>query len=135
MITSPDAFFIFSKFWFLRVLGVKRAKLFPKITKKCVSHSVSQEPQFWWLWFAVQLCKIMITPAGFFFMFSKAWFFCFFMGGRRAKNDTLLPISVCHTLYIKNCRSYWDFWYTSVKWWHLQMFFLFFFLNFDFQCC
>ena len=66
-------------------------------------------------------------------MFSKAWFFCFFMGGRRAKNDTLLPISVCHTLYIKNCRSYWDFWYTSVKWWHLQMFFLFFFFKFWFS--
>ena len=40
MMTSPDAFFIFSKFWLSGLLGgegVKRAKKWPKVTKNSVS--------------------------------------------------------------------------------------------------
>ena len=37
-------------------------------------------------------------------------------GGKSAKNVLKLPISVCHALYLRKCRSYHgDFWYTGVK--------------------
>ena len=39
------------------------------------------------------------------FHFSKFWFLGF-LGGKRAKNDLKLPISVCFALYLRNCRSY-----------------------------
>ena len=46
MMTSQDPFFNFSKFWFCRLLGGKRAK-------KAQPHTVSQEPYLVWLWFLV----------------------------------------------------------------------------------
>ena len=51
MMTSPDAFFIFSKFWFARLLGGERAKIGPK-WQKILSHSVCQEwyPMWFWFW-------------------------------------------------------------------------------------
>ena len=64
----------------------------------------SQEPYIIWLWFMVNMCKMMISSK--FFYFSKFWF----LGGKRAKNDLKLPVSVCYALYLRNCRSYhWDF--------------------------
>ena len=74
MMTSPDAFFIFSKFWFARLLGGERAKIGPK-WQKIVSHSVCQEWYPMWFWFLMHMCK-MISPA-IFFIFSKFWFFGF----------------------------------------------------------
>ena len=48
-------------------------------------------------------------------IFSKFWFFRF-LGGKSAKTDPKLPISVCHTLYLRNSKSYHhDFWYAGVK--------------------
>ena len=36
--------------------------------------------------------------------------------GKSAKNDLKLPVSVCHALYLRNCRSYHqEFWYAGVK--------------------
>ena len=59
--TSPDTFFIFSKFWLCRLLagwgGGKRAKKWPKMTENSLSHSVSQEPYLIWLWFLVKGLK------------------------------------------------------------------------------
>ena len=62
--------------------------------------------------------------------FSSFLFFRFLGGGRgvgkTAKNGLKLPVSVCHALYLRNCRSYhWDFWYTGVKQLYLQVFFFF----------
>ena len=58
------------------------------------------------------MCKMIISPGVF---FSKYIFFGR-LGGKRAKNDLRLPISVCHALYLKNCGSYnQDFGYTGVK--------------------
>ena len=77
MMTSPDVFLIFLKFWFSQLLGGKMAQNGKKF---CLSHSVSQELYLIWLWFLLHFCKIMISPA-IFFMFSKFWFFRF-LGGR-----------------------------------------------------
>ena len=80
MMTSPDAFFIFSKFWFARLLGGERAKIGPK-WQKILCHSVCQEWYPMWFWFLMHMCK-MISPA-IFFIFSKFWF----LRSLRAKND------------------------------------------------
>ena len=70
-----------------------------------LSQSAFQEPDRIWLWFLVHMCKMIISPASL-FSFSKFW----------AKNDQKVPISVHHTPYLKNCRSYHqEFWYASVK--------------------
>ena len=57
MMTSPDIFFIFLKFWFSSLLGgegVKKAKHDPK-WQKILSNFVSQEPYLIWLWFLVHI--------------------------------------------------------------------------------
>ena len=63
-IISPGVFFIFSKFWFFRLLGRSKGKKWPKMTRNYVNHT---------------------------------------------------PYLRKHIIV--------DFWYTSVKWWHLQCFF------------
>ena len=77
--------------------------------KLCLSQSASRNRksygcEFWHTW------VIMISPViFFFFIFSKFWYF-WFIFGKRLKKDLKLPISVCHALYLRNCRSYhWDF--------------------------
>ena len=70
MITTSDAFFIFSKFWFSRLLS--------KRTKKSACLTPYLRNRTSWLWFLIHLCKMMISPA-IFFTFSKFWFF--FWGG------------------------------------------------------
>ena len=50
------------------------------------------------------VCKMMIFPANF-FIFQNFDFWGFY-GGKRAKDDLKLPISVCFALYLRNCRSY-----------------------------
>ena len=75
MKTSPNAFFISSKFWFSRLLwgrGLKGQKMIQH-EKKILSHFASQELYLIWLWFLVNIRK-MISPANF-FIFSKVWFF------------------------------------------------------------
>ena len=80
-----------------------------------VSYSVSQELSIIRLWFLVYMCKMMISPA-IFIIFFKILIFYVFNGGESAKNYLKLPISVCHTLYLRNCRSYHQgLWYTGVK--------------------
>ena len=80
-----------------------------KMTKKfCWSHSISQDASY---------------ECGFWYTCVKWWclifLFVFFWGGgggggARVKGQKMtLPISVCYTLYLKNCRSYHeDYWYT-----------------------
>ena len=74
----------------------------------CLSHSVPQEQYIIWLWFLVHMCKMMKTPANF-SIFQNFDFFGF-LGGKRTKNELKSPISVCFTLYLRNCRWYhWNF--------------------------
>ena len=78
MMTYPDAFFIFSKFWFFGLLGGGRKggglQKMVQNDKKILSHSISQEPYTSWLWFSVHMFK-MISPAFFFFSFFKILIF------------------------------------------------------------
>ena len=101
----------FSKLWFS---GLLKEQKWPKMKKNCSSHSVSQEPYIIWLWFLAHICKMMISPT-LFIVFSRFWFFGF-LGGKRAKNDPQLLISVRHALHLRKCGSYYrDFWYIGVK--------------------
>ena len=56
----------FSKFWFLGLLGGKRAKNGPK-WQKIISRSISQEPYIILLSFIVHMCKMIISPEAFLF--------------------------------------------------------------------
>ena len=77
----------------------------------------------------------MISP-DVFFIFLKFSFFGLLGGGggKRAKNCQKMKNTnyIRHTPYLRNSIVYdHDFWYASVKWWYLQVFFsLFFFLLF-----
>ena len=75
----PDAFFIFFKVWIFSVVReVKEQKMAQNDKKFCLFHSVSQELSLLWLWFLLNMYKIMISPA-ICFIFSKFWFYgCFF---------------------------------------------------------
>ena len=82
------------------------------------------------------MCKMIISPAALFnfsvfdfrgcqgmkgqkmtqnnkkFYLFKIMIFCYFRG---IKGKILTKISVCHALYLRNCRSYHqDFWFTGV---------------------
>ena len=62
----------------------------------CLSHSISQELyiiycNFWYICIK-------------FFLFTKSWFLEF-LGGKRAKHNLKLPISVCFALCFRNCIS------------------------------
>ena len=63
-----------------------------------------------------------------FFHFFKILIFPVFKGDVKGQKMTQLPISFCHTQYLRNRRSYYqDFWYTGVMQWYLQVFFFIFF--------
>ena len=109
----------FQNFDFLDCQWGKRAKKWPKMTKNSVSLTLySKEPYTIWLWILVHMRKMILSPA-IFFIFPKILIFWVFRGGgggKRGKNDLKLPISVCHALYLRNCRSYHlDVRYTRVK--------------------
>ena len=75
------------------------------MTKKiCLLHCISEKPYIIWLSFMVSICK-MIISSSFFFHFLKILIFGS-LGGKRAKNDLKLPVSVCFAQYLRNCRSY-----------------------------
>ena len=78
--------------------------------KFCLLCSISQEPYIKWLWFMVQMCKMIISPGGFFNF--KILIFQV-VGTERVKNDPKWP--VCGTLYFRNHISYGlHLWYTCV---------------------
>ena len=108
MIISPGFFFQFFKiliFWILRVGKVQ--KMLYNDKRFCSSHFILQEPYIIWLSFMVHICKMMISPVNF-FIFRNVDFEGFQenKGGKIAKNDLKLRISVCFAPYLRNCRSY-----------------------------
>ena len=114
VVISPGIFLHFFEIFVFGVIsGVKEQKMAQNDKKLCLSRSVfrnrkSYDCHFWYTW------VMMISPA-IVFIFSKFWFFGFFFG-KTVKNDPKLPISVCHALYLRNCRSYhWDFLHIGVK--------------------
>ena len=121
MMKSPGAFSFFSTFWFSRLLGggeggggSKREKNGPKWQKILfVSLPISGIVYHMIMTFGTYEQNDDISSN--FFIFSK-FKFCGFLGGKRAKTDPKLQISVHHPLYLRNCRSYHqDYWYTGVK--------------------
>ena len=64
----------------------------------CLRNHTSYDCDFWYMY------KMMISPANF-FIFQNIDFWGFY-GGKRAKNDLKLSISVCFAVYLRNCRLY-----------------------------
>ena len=98
-----DAFFIFFFLFFffllifLVVRGIKWQKMAQNDEFFCLSHSVSQE--LYIIWFLVDWCKMMISPAIFSHFFKILIFWCFGGEGKRAKNDTYYQFQSV-TIYI-----------------------------------
>ena len=78
----------FQHFYFLVCYWGKRAKIWPKMTKKILLHFISQEPYIVWLSFQVHFCKMMISPGVFYFY--KILIFWVVRGGRskRVRNSS-----------------------------------------------
>ena len=118
----PGVFFNFKIliFWVFR--GLKGQKVAQNDKKFCLSDSVSQELYIIWLWFLAHACKMMISPANL-FIFQNFDFWSFY-GGKRAKGDLKLPISVCFALYIRNCRWYHQDFDNGIYWCFSWFYFL-----------
>ena len=82
-IISPDILFIFFKiliFGIIMGMGVvKRQKMAQNDKKFCLSHFLSQKPYIIWLWFLVQMCKMIISLQQV-FLFFKILIFRVFRG-------------------------------------------------------
>ena len=82
MMTSPDAFFIFSKFWLSGLLGgegVKRAKKWPKVTKNSVSLCILGTAHHMIAVFGTHMSNDVISRNFFFFFhFFKSLIFLVF---------------------------------------------------------
>ena len=127
MITSTGTFFIFSKFWFSRLLGGSKDKKWPKKTKNChalyLRNNTSYDLHLWYT------CN-RILSSGFFTFIPN--FFKFFWRGvnsgvKGQKMAQMTKNYVCRIPYLRKHTSYGcDFWYTCVKWQHLQVLFLLF---------
>ena len=77
-------FFHFIKILIFWVLWRQKCKRWSKMTKKLsLSCVVSQETYIIWFKFMVYVCKMIISPGGF-FIFSKFWFFGL-LGDKREK--------------------------------------------------
>ena len=98
MIISSSIFFIFLKLWFFRLRGSKAKKMAQNDKKLCLLCLISPEPYIIWSSFMVHMCNRIISSGVFLYLFQIF-------------------------IFIDS-----DFWYTCVKWWHLQMLFSFFFL-------
>ena len=106
------------------IKGVKREKIAQNEKKICLSPSVSQEPYIIYLWFLVDMRKMMISPR-FFFIFSKFWFSWFLREKKDKKWPKITnfspPLPISQELLIISSS-----WYTCVKYDISRCFSLFF---------
>ena len=93
------------------------------------------------LLFIVRFCKIMIYPAVL-FIFSKLYFSGLLggegggEGGKRANNGWKWEKIMSVTLHISGSIYHdCDFWFTCLKWWHLQMLFSLYLRNHTLYDC
>ena len=94
-------FSFFKNFNFLGFQGSKRAKTVQNDKKFYPSCFISHQQFIIWLSFMVHLCKMIISPGVFFFIFSKIWFFGLLVGVKGQKmvqNDK----KFCHARYLRN---------------------------------
>ena len=104
MIISPGLFFSFSKFWFFRLLGGKKAKMVQNDKKFCLLHFISQEPYIMWLSFMVCIYK-MIISSSVLFIFPKFWFSGSIGGEKGKKWFRMTKNFVCCGPYPRNHAS------------------------------
>ena len=85
----PDLFFIFFKVCIFSVVReVKEQKMAQNDKNFCLFHSLSQELCLLWLWFLLNMYKIMISPAiCFIFQNSDFMVVVFFWGGWGVKEQ------------------------------------------------
>ena len=119
-------FFIFSKFWFFKLLVGSKGKKWPKMTKASVCRTLYLRNHTSYDHGDLSRC---------FFHFFKILIFQVVRGGgaggggggKGKKWPKMTKIFVCLTPYLRNHTSYdCGFWYTCVKWWYLQQVFPFF---------
>ena len=120
-------FSFFSELRFLGLSGVKGQKMAQNDKKFCLLHFISQEPYIIWSLFMVHMCKRIISPGIFFFIFFKILIFLWWWEGvKGAKNDPKWPKVMSHSVSQERYIIWLWFWYTCVKRWYSQQFFSFF---------
>ena len=84
-------------------------------------HSISLEPYIIWFSLMEHMCKRIISP-GFLPFFQIFGFISRVKWQKKiAQNHKKLCLYVCQSPYLrKHILHDCDFWYTFVKWWHLQ---------------
>ena len=105
MMIYPEFFFIFSKFWFFRLLGMSEVEKWPKITKNSFFHALylrnhtSYHLHVWWI--CVKGWHLEMV----FFLFLKILILGFVSGVEGKKWYKMTKNSVCLTLYPRNRTS------------------------------
>ena len=123
MIVSPGFFLHFSQILVFRVNSGVKGQKWHKMTKNCLSHSISQEAYIVWWWFLVHMCKMMTSPDAFFIFEKFDFLFC--EGGLKGKKWPKMAENFV-SLHISGTILYMiGFWYTCVKWWYPAIFFIF----------
>ena len=119
MVISPGIFLLYSKFWFFGLLGGSKGEKWPKMTKNlaCCTLYLRISPKLYIIWssFMVQICK-RISPGVFSTFFPNFNFWGLVKGEKWPK---MTKNYVSHISYLRKHAYDRDFWYTSVKWWHL----------------
>ena len=127
-----NCFFIFDIFIFHAVSGIKGQKITQGWKKFCLSYFISQEPYIIWSWLMVHMHNISRC---FFYIFFQVLIFGVISRAKEHKMAWNDKNYLCCNLYLSKHASYdCAFCCTSLKWWHLQMFFSFF-SNFVFPGC
>ena len=125
-------FLYFFQILIFRVIsGVKGWKMAQNEKKTILRKHTLYDRDFWYTrvkWWHFQM--LFLTPnlrnctscvkwwylQQFFSLLQNSIFLGFYGRCKREENYPYLPVSVCHTLYLRNCRSYHqDFWYVDVK--------------------
>ena len=107
MIASPHALFIFVKFWVSGLLGGCNGQKIAQNDKNKLSPFTSQELYLISLWFSVDTCKLMISPAIFFFHIFKILIFWVLQSSSINAKKKLWGVH--HLLYM--CMIFSTFWY------------------------
>ena len=88
MMISPGVYFIFAKFRFFGLLGGQKAKNGPK-WQKILSVTLHISGPIHKMSFMVHMCKMIISPGGF-YIFAKFWFFGLLGGGWGVKKQKVV---------------------------------------------
>ena len=98
-----------------------------------LSHTISQEQYSLWSWFLVHLCKLMMSPVFFFYIYIYISIFWAVRGvrGQKIGQNEKCQLQPSNAISQEQYSLWSWFWYTCVKW-YLQEFFVIFLYIFIF---